>query len=128
MKASIVTSALVALVGAAGLLAGSQEPKQEERSGRPDPLTVTTPLESKPSKHVVNANKVRECIGATYTQWTEDESAPKQPTTLLTAVSCCARENGTEAFQDYVSIHGSGLETLLKLVERQREAERGEPL
>ena len=107
---------LLAIVG----VASCDRAKQEEGSGQPDPLTVITPVASEPSKHVVNANKVKECIGATYTRWTEKENAPTTPMTLLTAVSFCARENGTEAFQDYVSIHGAAIGTVLELVERQK--------
>jgi hypothetical protein len=116
-----ITILLLAVVG----VASCDRPKQEEGSGQPDPLTITAPLESKPSRHIVNANRMRNCIGATYTRWTETENAPTTPMTLLTAVSACAREHGTEAFQDWVSIHGSGLGTLLELVERQTGAEEG---
>jgi hypothetical protein len=124
MKAIIVAGLVLGAISAGC----SEAPSQKEGSGQPDPVTIATRLESKPSKHVVNANRVKECIGATYTRWTSAEGAPVAPTTLLTAVSACAREHSTEAFQDYVSIHGSGLGTLLDLVERQQEGERGEAL
>ena len=125
MKAIIVAGLVLG-----GILAGcSQEPKQEEGSGQPDSLTVTTPLESKPSKHIVNSEAFKGCVGGTYKRWTEKEKAPTSPLTLMLAVSACARDN-SEHFEDWRTVNPTALPTLLELVERQqeRDGEQGESL
>jgi hypothetical protein len=114
MKATIVAGLVLG-----GVLAScSQEQKQEEGSGQPDSLTITTPLESKPPKHVVNSEAFKGCVGGTYKRWTEKEKAPTSPLTLMLSVSACARDN-PEHFKDWRTVNPTALPTLLDLVDRQ---------